>query len=389
MTPYERCLATIEGRVPDRVPAYTPTICCDVASKILGRAVNTGGPSLWYAEARAWMAGENAHDEFEHKYERDLLDMHRLLGMEVFRYGWRQNARPTVQIDEHTFLYGDPDGAHQVWRWDDQVLNYVKVVDTTKPQPEDWPRLARQRQKEVEARVQAVRERAGVREARLQERLGDEMMVVAGGGGLSVGVDEASLMACALEPGAVRDILDCQLQVALAQVESIAERGVKVVLGGGDMADKNGPMYSPHMFRSLVLPCLEQLAARCRELGLHYVWRTDGNIWLVSDMIFVQAGVPGYGEIDYDASMEPGQIRRRYPDLILWANVSADVLRRKSRDKVYDHCMEILKGSEGRGYFHGCSNAILPGTPPGNVWAMMQARDDFGREDRYVSVHRS
>ena len=57
-TPYERCLAAIEGRTPDRVPAYTPTICCDVAGKILGREVVTGGPSLWYAEARAWAAGK-------------------------------------------------------------------------------------------------------------------------------------------------------------------------------------------------------------------------------------------------------------------------------------------------------------------------------------------
>jgi hypothetical protein len=37
MSPYKRCMATIEGRIADRVPAYTPSIACDVASKILGR----------------------------------------------------------------------------------------------------------------------------------------------------------------------------------------------------------------------------------------------------------------------------------------------------------------------------------------------------------------
>ena len=203
------------------------------------------------------------------------------------------------------------------------------------------------------------------------------MMVVAGGGGFSVGVDEASLMACALEPGAVGDILDCQLEVALAQAESLAARGIKVVLGGGDMADKNGPMYSPRMFRDLMLPRLKVFSARCQELGVHYVWRSDGNIWLVSDMVFLEAAIPGYGEVDYDASMEMRTIRERYPNLVVWANVSADVLCRGSREQVYDHCTEILEGSGGRGYFHGCSNAVLPGTPPENVWAMMEARDDY------------
>lgn len=125
LTPYERCLAKIEDRASDLVPAYMPTICCDVASKILGRAVNTGGPSLWYAEARAWIPGESAHAEFEERYEQDLLDLHRALGIEVFRYGWRRTIRPTAQLDTYTFLYGDPDGAHQVWRWDDDVLNFI------------------------------------------------------------------------------------------------------------------------------------------------------------------------------------------------------------------------------------------------------------------------
>lgn len=378
MTPYECCVVTIEGRVPDHMPAYTPTIACDVASKILGRKVNTGSPSLWYAEAKAWVAGKNSYAEFERKLEEDRIELHRLLGNDVFRYPWRVNIRPTYQIDEHTFICGDTDGVHQVWRWDEQVMNFIKVKDTaSKRRPEDWPELARQRQKAVDGQVERAREHAGVSEEKLQKRFGNGMMVVAGGGSLSVGVDEVSLMACALEPGAVGDILDCQLEVALAQMESLAERGIKVVLGGGDMASKNGPLYSPQMFCELVLPRLKKLAARCKELELHYVWRTDGNIWLISDMLFVEAGVPGYGEVDRDAAMELGKIHARYPNLVVWANASGDVLHRKLRDEVYDYCMRLLEESEGRRYFHGCSNTILPGTPPENVWAMMEARDDF------------
>ena len=194
-------------------------------------------------------------------------------------------------------------------------------------------------------------------------------------------------MACILEPGAVGDVLDCQLEVALVQVEAIARRGIRVVLGGGDMADKNGPLYSPRVFRTLMLPRLKVLTAWCRELGLHYVWRTDGNLWLVSDMIFNQAGVPGFGEVDYDASMELGRIRERYPDLVVWANASGDRIRRGSRDEVYAHSMRILEASEGTRYFHGCSNTVLPGTPPENVWAMMQARDDYSRTRQRRMAH--
>jgi len=378
MTPYERCAAVIEGRRPDCVPAYTPTLACEVASKLLGREVNTGSPSLWYAEAKAWLAGKDAYTEFERKLEEDRLELHQLLGNEIFRYPWRVRVRSTAQIDEHTFLCGDPDGPHQVWRWDRDVMNFIQVANTApEPQPEDWPALAVERAKGLEDRVVRIREEAGRPEAAIQARLGDRMMVVAGGGGLSLGVHEIPLMAAALEPGAVGDILDIQLEVALAQMEGIAAHGIRVVLGGGDMADKNGPLYSPAMFRALILPRLKKLAARCRELGLHYVWRTDGNIWSVADMIFREAGVPGYGEVDRDAGMELGVVRDRFPQVVIWANVSSALLSRGSRDEVYEHSMKILEESQGLGYFHGCSNAILPGTPAENVWAMMEARDDF------------
>jgi uroporphyrinogen-III decarboxylase len=127
-----------------------------------------------------------------------------------------------------------------------------------------------------------------------------------------------------------------------------------------------------------MLPRLKKLGEHCRAHGVHYIWRTDGNIWAVSDMIFEEAGIPGYGEVDWDATMEAGRLRERYPDLVIWGNLSADKLRRGSRQEVEDHAKAALDGSKGRGYFHGCSNAILPGTPPENVWAMMEVLDGGG-----------
>ena len=87
----------------------------------------------------------------------------------------------------------------------------------------------------MDRQLEPARETSGVKEERMQVRLGDSMLVVAGGGGISLESDEPSLMACLMEPGAVADILDCQLEVALVLVEGIAERGIKAVFGGGDI----------------------------------------------------------------------------------------------------------------------------------------------------------
>ena len=98
MSPYERCLAVVEGRVPDIVPCFTPTIACDVAGKILGRKMHSGSPSLWYAEAKAWLNGATAFDEFEHQLGKDLIDLNRTLGNDILRLPWRIHFHPTAEI---------------------------------------------------------------------------------------------------------------------------------------------------------------------------------------------------------------------------------------------------------------------------------------------------
>jgi len=377
MSGYQRCLAAIEGRRPDRVPAYTPTVASDVAGKILGREVHTGGPALWYAEAIAWSEGPAAWQEFDAQVLEDTIDLCRALEQDIIRFPWRKNIKPTRRVDDVTFLCGDPDGEPVVWRWDETVMNLVPASGEPQPAIEKWPEMARRAQETVESRCAALRESNGAAEARLQERVGRSMMVVAKGAGLSLGLDEAHLMAAVMEPEAVQDILECELAIQLAGLEGLAERGLKVVLGGGDMADKNGTIYSPEMFERLMLPRWRRLADRARELGLHFVWRSDGNLWKVSDMLFRDAAIPGFGEVDYDASMTTARVRAAYPELVIWANLSGDLLRRGTADDAYRHSMEQLEASDGVRYFHGCSNTILPGTPVENVYAMMKARDDF------------
>jgi uroporphyrinogen-III decarboxylase len=380
MTGYERCLTVIQGGTPDRVPAYTPTIASDVASVILGRTAHTGGPELWYAEAIAWSNGPAAWQEFDQQVTEDAIALCKALDQDIIRFPWRKNIRPSARLDETTFLCGDPDGEHQIWHWDAEVRNFLSSTKPASPDLEDWPRLARKAQETVESRIQQARETIGVAEQRLQQRLGQSMMVVAGAATLNLGTDEARLMAAIMQPEALEDILDCDLAIGLAQLKALADHGVRVALGGGDMADKNGPLYSPEMFRRFMLPREKKIAETCRELGLHYAWRSDGNLWKVTDALFNEAGIPGFGEVDYDATMTVASLRARYPDLVLWANLSGDLLCRGTADDAYRHAWEALEASGGRGYFHGCSNTILPGTPVRNVEAMMKARDDFSRQ---------
>lgn len=373
MTRRQRCLAAIRGDEVDRVPRYLPGIACEVASRLLGRKVNTGTGTLHYSETLALLQGDAAHEEFVERLLEDLAEINRALDIDVYRIPWRQTRKPTLQIDEYTFLFGDPDGDHEIMKYCPESGDFgtVKTVQAHPGHPEEALRS------EVETGEKALEEGALDRVAldrdylRVCEKYGDEFFVVCNGGGISVGMSPDDLMMVALEPGLVRRKVMLQARRALAYGEALAETPwPRVLIAGGDMAGTDGPFYSPQSFREIMLPACKFLMEGLAKVGVHYVFRTDGNMWAVSDMLFGEARCPGYGEVDRSATMTAGALRERYPDLVIWNNLACQDVQSKSAEWVREESLRCIEESGGTAYFHGSSNAIMAGTPVENVEAM-------------------
>jgi hypothetical protein len=360
----------------DRAPAYLTAMSCSVASEILGRPALSGTGSLHYAEVLAWWNGDAAHAEFEAKLAEDLLALHRALDLDVFRFPWRKNERPFARPDEHTFLIGDPKGDYGVWRYDPESADFG-LFERHRAAPPSEDDLRRQVERMEAAEAEASRGPPALGAAYLEKagKLNGEFFVPFNGGSITVGLEPEDLMAVALDPELVARKLETQARSGARWAEALAASGLpRVMLGGGDMADNRGPVYSVKHFRELVLPPYRRLLARCAELGVHYAFRSDGNLWPIADLLFGEAACPGYGEMDRDAGMRLGELREKFPRLVAWGNVSSAFLQRATPAQVREECRRILDESGGTGYFQACSNAILIGTPPANVEAMFSVR---------------
>lgn len=370
MTRHERCLAAIEGHQVDRPPRYIPAIACELSSRILGRPVHSGTGSLHYAETCALARGPNAHADFVSALFEGLAELGRELDLDVYRMPWRQKTPPTRQIDETTFLFGDPDGDREIHAYMPETGDFG-LVKTIHPNPVDPIEQLRIGVEKGEADLAAGR--FGLIEldpdhVRICEQFGQEFFIPCNGGEITLGYSEEVFMATLTHPDLLRRYLMLQAERGLALGRALAaSTWPKVLLGGGDMAGNEGPFFSPATFRAVHLPAIRHLALGLRELGIHYVWRTDGKLWSVMDMIFVEAGCPGYGEVDRDAGMTTALVRETYPDLVLWNNVSSPDLRYKSADWVRTESARCIAESGGTRYFHGCSNALIMGTPVENV----------------------
>lgn len=374
MNRHERCEKTIRCQPTDRAPRYIPGMADDVASKIVGRPIHAGTGLLHYAETAVLMQGEAAHQEFEEALLEGLADLFRALDIDVYRIPWRQKKKPAKQIDEHTFIFGDPDGNHTVWQFSELTGDFGPMQRVQLTDPEDDLR------KQVEATEKSYSEGALDRLSlasdyrEVVERWGDEFFVPYNGGSISIGNYPENLMMLMTQPDLVKRRLELMADLAIATARLVARSGnPRVLVAGGDFAGSQGPMYSPDQFREFMLPPLKRTMEACRDLDVHYIFRSDGNLWSVADMMFQEAAIPGYGEVDRDATMTVGALREKYPQLVVWNNLSCDKVQTRSAQWVREDAQRCIDESKGVGYFQGTSNAVMPGTPVENVRAMFES----------------
>jgi hypothetical protein len=364
---HKRVESVFAGEWPeDRFPICEQAFASSVASEIFGKPMLTGSTELHFQEGLAWLKGDAAHEEFVEKVYRDTVELHRFFDYDILFLPWLMNLKPSGQIDEFTLAYGESGKEGYCVRRFDPASRTYGVIES----------------KELDADqvVSFLRENIDFRSkrgfapelspllARVLKEHGNEF-VVAGGSGMAVPMRAGWLEATMLEPGLFKDWMQLNADDAIASIEVQAKAGIGLINGGGDFAFNNGPIYSPSFFDEVMAPQWKRIFDFCRKLGIRYVMRSDGNLWPVAESLFGKCKPHAYYEIDYDAGMRFGKLREAFPELVLFGNVSCDLLVNGTPEEVTQRTVECLEAAAPR-YVGASSNSILHGTPPENVFAL-------------------
>ncbi|MBN2581631.1 MAG: hypothetical protein JXL80_01085 [Planctomycetes bacterium] len=371
MTGKERIAAAFRHESVDCVPLFEQSVASSVASALLGREAHTGTTVLHRDCAEASTRGRTAYDEFVERVLDDNVALADLLGHDAVSVPWMLPYEPTRKLDELNYLTGDPDkGPWRIRRYDPASQSFGVAKCGGLPETEA------DLEREVAAQERRVAEAGPATAAdfplqqKMLDRVGDRLEVV-GVGGLQIPLEPLWLEMTLLRPDLVERWLDAGVTSVCRLMEAQAAMGLRVIWGGYDLADNNGPIYGPKVFRNLVLPRLQQITRRADELGLWFLFRSDGKLWSIADDFFEASGIHGYGEIDIDAGMDLLEVRRRYPRVTLWGGISCGrLLRLGTPDEVRAETRRVVDGLAGIGHIFGSSNSILHGTPPENVLAM-------------------
>lgn len=381
MTHQERVQITFRHQEPDRVPLFEHTISSRVASEFLGRTVHTGGPRIRWEETSARWESEQAWQDYVGRLIGDFAELIRELDQDIVRAPWRHAARPSARLDDHTFRYDDRENdLWSVFHYDHHADVFHEVDSAIRQ--EGYPaieRLVASMERSVDASGPPTAESyADLLE--INDRAGGGRFLATGDGFLMVPPAAIWYEAMLTRPDLIERYLDCSVRRALKAFPEAAALGIHGSFSGGDLAYSAGPIFSPALFRKLILPRLRTVVKAAHQYGLVYLYLTDGMVWPLAQELFVDSGVDGYGEIDIDAGMGLAEVKRSFPHLTLWGGISCGkTLTSASPVEVREAVRRtMLDCAPGGGLIFGSSNSIHQGVPLSNFVAMHEAALEFG-----------
>lgn len=187
---------------------------------------------------------------------------------------------------------------------------------------------------------------------------------------------EPLLVATIEDPGFVRALLDWAARTAVDFGRAFLERGVEPVL----FDSKASPAAaSPRVFREFVLPAYRDVVIPgLREAGARWLPLIIGGDTtpVLEDLIRT-----GAGQFLCDAGADLGRFleRCRAAGRSLRASVDARLVHAGPREAVRAAARRILEIGRGApGFFFGCG-VVAYDCDEGNVVALREARDEFGR----------
>jgi len=136
-----------------------------------------------------------------------------------------------------------------------------------------------------------------------------------------------------------------------------------------DMAFSSALLFRPDFLRASFLPGYKRLCEALHRKGLKVLFHSDGNLWAILDDL-VEAGIDLLHPVEPQAGMDPAEIHKRYPHLILCGTIDvSELLPFGTEQQIKDQVVRNIEATEGK-IMVGSSSEIHNEVPLKNYLAM-------------------
>ena len=182
-------------------------------------------------------------------------------------------------------------------------------------------------------------------------------------------------------PELVSHIMDCTGAFSAHIARAFAEvTNVPLLFMGEDISGTTGPIFSPRFVRAEGLPRWKWITEPIKEKGYKFLYHTDGRYGSFLPIIFDELGADGLNPIERNNCNDIFEIRRQYPDKLLFGNVCCiHTLPHGTLGDVEDETLELIErlGPQG-GIFIGSSSEVHDAVPVENAVRMYRTVHEYG-----------
>jgi uroporphyrinogen-III decarboxylase len=370
MTSKERVFATLEGRIPDRVPYGEFAVDFDTVEKIIGHE------TYLRAKAKSQIAfWEGRDDEVAESWRKDHIELHRRLELDIVTFPmatWEmpletddpppRRIDPTTWEDKYGRLYKLSEITHDITCVRDPVRD-VRVFTAAEFQREPGPPLRDERSWKI---LDAV----------IREFKSEKFICGPSGGSIGIvllGGMERGLLELGENPEAVRAATAFLIRQQNLADEVMIHPDSDAVLWAEDLGYGKGPLISPAMFRDFFLEANKARVRNVKEnFGKKIMKHCCGNINALMDD-FVEIGYDAYQSIQPTAGMDLCVLKKAYGGRItLWGGVAVENLVGGTPDDARQDVRRAMACAKPGGRFIlGSSHSVAVGTKYENYMAML------------------
>ncbi len=184
-----------------------------------------------------------------------------------------------------------------------------------------------------------------------------------------VGLEAFSYYMCDC-PDIIHRQVDYWLEKAVQAIEHIDFSGETLVINEAcDIAYKSALLFPPDFLRKSFLPGYTRVCDAAHRKGHKVLFHSDGNLWEILDDL-VEAGIDILHPLEPLANMDPGEVHRRYPHLILRGSIDVSQLLPFGTPKeITDRVLRNIEATEGK-IMVGSSTEINNEVPLENYLAL-------------------
>lgn len=170
----------------------------------------------------------------------------------------------------------------------------------------------------------------------------------------------------------MKQLADKMVNDAIEEKKKYVDAGVDGFVLCSDYCLNTGPFLSPAMFKEFITPYLAKLIKAYRDMGMHVIKHTDGNIMPIIDQL-VSCQPHALHSLDPQAGVDIKEVKRLYGKKVcLIGNVNCALMQTGTEEQIIESCRYAMEeGKPGGGYIFSTSNVVFKGMPKKSYELMM------------------